>query len=61
MYALVDGSDFFAVESGIRQGCPFSPLAFVLAVELLAVKIRESKDIKGTKNWSAVNDIYIYM
>ena len=35
-------SEPFEVLCGIRQGCPFSPLAFVLAVELLATKIRNS-------------------
>jgi exonuclease III len=33
-------SNSFDVSCGIRQGCPFSPLAFVLAVELMAIKIR---------------------
>ena len=40
-------TDFFPVSSGIRQGCPFSPLAFILSVELLAIKIRQSNNIVG--------------
>ena len=35
-------SEPFKVNCGIRQGCPFSPLAFVLAVEVLAIKSRNS-------------------
>ena len=37
------------VNSGIRQGCPFSPMAFILASEILGIKIRKEKDIKGIK------------
>ena len=40
-------SSHFSVDSGIRQGCPFSPLAFVLALELLAIRIRQSAHVKG--------------
>ena len=50
-------SEYFAVEAGIRQGCPFSPLAFVLAVELLAVKIRQCENIKGLNYWKARNGL----
>ena len=35
-------SEPFEMLYGIRQGCPFSPLAFVLAVELLDINVRNS-------------------
>ena len=34
-------SEFFPVLSGVRQGCPFSCYAFILGVEILALKIRQ--------------------
>jgi hypothetical protein len=40
-------SEYFNVECGVRQGCPFSPQAFVLALELLAIRLRANANIKG--------------
>jgi hypothetical protein len=37
----------FRVFRGIRQGCPASALTFVLAVEIMAIKLRETKHIRG--------------
>ena len=40
-------SNKFPVLNGIRQGCPASGLLFVLAVEVLANKIRASNSLRG--------------
>jgi hypothetical protein len=40
-------SEIFKNSRGIRQSCPLSALLFVLSVEIMALRIRNNKDIKG--------------
>ena len=42
-------TNYFSLSRGVRQGCPLSPYLFVLAVELLACKIRQDKEIQDIK------------
>ena len=37
----------FPLRSGTRQRCPLSPLFFNIVLEILAIAIREEKEIKG--------------
>ena len=37
----------FPLRSGTRQGCPLSPFLFNIVSEVLAMAIREEKEVKG--------------
>ena len=40
-------SKYFAIKSGIRQGCPLSALLFVIAVEILSIALKNDVSIQG--------------
>ena len=42
---------------GIRQGCPVSALLYVFVAEILAVKLKENKDIEGFTFPDKINEI----
>ena len=37
----------FPIRSGTRKGCPLSPLLSNIVLEVLAIAVREEKEIKG--------------
>ena len=40
-------SESFYIYKGVRQGCPLSALLFILVAEILAIRIKENKEING--------------
>ena len=57
----------FPLKSGVRQGCPLSPLLVNIVLEVLATAIREEKEIKGIQIGKEVklslfaDDIILYV
>lgn len=42
-------SENFKIEKGTRQGCPISPLLFIMVLEVLLRQVKEDKEINGLK------------
>jgi hypothetical protein len=49
----------FPLKSGMRQGCPLSPLLFNIVLEFLARAIRQKKEIKGIQIGKETQNILI--
>jgi hypothetical protein len=50
----------FLLKSGMRQGCPLSPLLFNIVLEFLARAIMQEEEIKGIQTGKEIVKIYLF-
>ena len=53
-------SDRVSLTRGIFQGCPISPLLFLLAIEPLAISIRDNENIQGIAFGDSMKKISLF-
>ena len=51
--------NIFIQKEEIRQGCPISPILFIMAVEMLAISIRQDNNNSGVKIVNSAPNIKI--
>ena len=53
-------SQYVSLSRGTRQGCPHSPLLFILAIEPLSSVLRSSQSISGIKRMNVEYKVSLY-
>ena len=53
-------SEYFSLGRGTRQGCPLSPLLFAIAIEPLAIALRQSDEFSGIVRGGFTHKLSLY-
>lgn len=53
-------SDYFPLSWGTRQGCPLSPQIFDIAIEPLAIMLRETTSLVGVQRGGHLHKLSLY-